>query len=68
MRDGAGDVKTHKWFSGFDFGTLYNRGIPAPLVPHVSGANDTSNFDPYPDSVEAPVIPTYMGPDPFTVF
>jgi len=34
----------------------------------VSGALDTSQFDPYPDSVDLPDIPTYDGEDPFSSF
>ena len=51
---GAEDIKKHKWFTGFDFVELLERKKVAPLVPDVKSESDTSNFDPYPDSTEAP--------------
>ncbi|CAM9448943.1 unnamed protein product [Ectocarpus sp. 4 AP-2014] len=68
VKGGAQDIKSHKWFTGFDFEALLARQIPAPIVPQVSGALDTSQFDPYPDSVDLPDIPKYDGEDPFNGF
>ena len=42
--------------------------MPVPIVPQVTGETDTSNFDPYPDSVEEAPIPVYRGNDPFEAF
>lgn len=68
VKGGAQDVKGHKWFAGFDFEELLARAIPPPIVPQVEGAMDTSQFDPYPDSVDLPDIPTFTGKDPFAIF
>jgi len=69
LKGGAEDIKKHKWFSGLDWQALFNRQATAPIIPRVSGATDTSNFDPYPDSVEQAAIPNYAGgKDPFEDF
>jgi len=47
---------------------MNERKVPAPIIPRVSGAADTSNFDPYPDSVEEAPMPVYSGKDPFADF
>ena len=31
---------------------MYHCKLPAPFIPRVRGAKDTSNFDDYPDSEE----------------
>jgi hypothetical protein len=62
------DIKKHKWFSDMVWEQLVAKKLPAPILPQVSGASDTSNFDPYPDSLDAPSIPTYNGSDPFAEF
>eukprot|EP00753_Platysulcus_tardus_P015038 PLAT4733.1.p1 GENE.PLAT4733.1~~PLAT4733.1.p1 ORF type:complete len:331 (-),score=112.14 PLAT4733.1:328-1320(-) len=68
LKGGAEDVKRHKWFSGLDLLALFNRTSAAPIVPKVSGDTDTTNFDPYPDSVEDAPLPVYSGKDPFADF
>jgi len=57
LKDGAQDVKKHKWFSKYiDWTKVYQCKVKPPYVPRFKSANDTSNFDKYPDSVpEAPV-------------
>ena len=47
---------------------LLDRGLTGPIIPEVNGANDTSNFDPYPDSEEEAAVPDYQGVDPFLVW
>ena len=54
LKNGAEDIKKHKWYNSFSFPELLARTKVAPLVPDVKDATDTSNFDPYPDSTEAP--------------
>ncbi len=54
LKNGAEDLKKHKWFASFSFPELLARTKVAPLVPEVKNESDTSNFDPYPDSTEAP--------------
>eukprot|EP00922_Rhytidocystis_sp_ex-Travisia-forbesii_P059854 GHVS01088754.1.p1 GENE.GHVS01088754.1~~GHVS01088754.1.p1 ORF type:complete len:286 (-),score=17.74 GHVS01088754.1:260-997(-) len=61
LRNGPGDVKQHRWFTGFDWSRLLNRSLPVPFKPSVKGADDTSNFDSYPESTETP--PAITGKD-----
>jgi len=69
LKGGAEDIKKHKWFQGFDFEALVERQLPAPIVPAVSSEADTSNFDPYPDSLEdAPMPVMGQNKDPFLEF
>lgn len=69
LKGGAEDIRKHKWFQGFDWEALLNRTITPPLVPTVSGDADTSNFDPYPDSVEEAPTPVFVqNKDPFVEF
>ncbi len=46
----ARDIKEHPWFAKMSWDAVFNCAIPAPFVPKVRDANDTSNFDDYPDS------------------
>lgn len=52
LRGGAYDVKMHPWFSSCikNWDYVYSCGYRAPYIPRVSGADDTSNFDSYPES------------------
>lgn len=69
LKGGADDIKKHKWFSGFDWEALLQRQLPAPIVPTVNGDADTSNFDPYPDSLEEAPMPVLgNNKDPFLEF
>ncbi|GMI62550.1 hypothetical protein ScalyP_jg6908, partial [Parmales sp. scaly parma] len=68
LKAGADDIKKHKWFADMNWDNLIGRKLQAPILPQVSGASDTSNFDPYPDSVEEAPIPIYSGTDPFVDF
>jgi len=52
LKNGAEDIKRHKWFRGIDWPRALNREMRPPFVPTCAGPNDTSNFDKYPDSVE----------------
>ena len=52
LKDGVQDIKRHKWFHGVNWELLLNRGIPAPFVPKLTHAGDTSNFDTYPEDHE----------------
>ena len=54
-KNGAEDIKKHKWYRGLNWAALYNKQLPPPeglTVPTVSDATDTSNFDKYPVSTE----------------
>jgi serine/threonine protein kinase len=69
LKGGAEDVKKHKWFQGFDWEALVKREMTAPVVPQVANDSDTSNFDPYPDSLEEAPMPVLgQGKDPFLEF
>lgn len=50
LKDGAEDIKRHKWFKPIDWNKCYNRKLKPPYVPSYKAANDTGNFDKYPDS------------------
>jgi len=59
LKGGADDIKKHKWFAGFDWDALLARILVAPIsnVPNVASDTDTSNFDPYPESLEEALMP-----------
>lgn len=68
LKNGAEDVKRSKYFSGTVWSDLLKRTMTAPIIPKVTTPNDTSNFDPYPDSTEEAVVPVYNGKNPFADF
>ena len=68
LKNGAEDIKQHKYFAGMEWDALLTKTGTAPILPKVSTANDTSNFDPYPDSSDEAAIPIYNGKDPFAEF
>lgn len=49
MKNGAEDVKRHRWFKGTNWDDLYNKRVKPPLSPKVNYDGDTQNFDEYPD-------------------
>lgn len=53
LKNGAEDIKKHKWYKGFDWTLLQNRQVAPPMIPQVKSADDTSMFDRYPESTEA---------------
>lgn len=67
LKNGSRDIMDHKWFAGFSFDDLLNKSMVPPLKPTVSGPDDTSNFDPYPDTINE-IIPFYSENDPFEEF
>jgi len=53
LKNGAEDIKKHKWFRGLNWAALYNKQMPPPLgVPELKGDDDHDHFPTYPDSVE----------------
>ncbi|XP_067007437.1 cAMP-dependent protein kinase catalytic subunit 3 [Anabrus simplex] len=50
MKNGAEDVKRHRWFKGIDWQDVYYRKLKPPIVPRVSFDGDTRNFDEYPEA------------------
>lgn len=49
MKNGADDVKKHRWFKSIDWDGVPLRKLKPPIVPKVSHEGDTSNFDAYPE-------------------
>jgi len=39
-------IKTHPWFSAFDWGMLYRKEIPPPYIPLLTSTHSTEMFDP----------------------
>ncbi len=52
LKNGANDIKNHRWFKTLDWYKLSQKKIPAPYIPQIAKAGDTSNFSEYPDSEE----------------
>merc|ERR1712166_1608166 len=52
LKNGAEDIKKHKWFKGFDWSALLNYSYTSPIVPDIRSDGDTHNFDKYPESVD----------------
>lgn len=50
LKNGAEDIKQHKWFKGVEWDRMLQRKVKPPYVPAYKAPNDTSNFDKYPDS------------------
>lgn len=49
MRNGAEDVKRHRWFRGTNWDDVLEKKLKPPIVPKVSHDGDTGNFDDYPE-------------------
>ena len=43
--DSLDQIKSHPFFKPINWEKLYNLEIPAPIIPKVHDAEDTSNFD-----------------------
>ncbi|CAK9034717.1 unnamed protein product [Durusdinium trenchii] len=65
LKNGAADIKEHKWFKDLSWDDLLAKKVEAPFKPSVKGATDTSNFDDYPDSDQEPPA-VNASQDPFT--
>jgi protein kinase X len=52
LKNGAEDIKKHKWFRGLNWAALYNKQMPAPFVPELKDDDDHHYYAAYPDSVE----------------
>lgn len=50
MRNGAEDIKKHKYFSKVDWAAVFEERLVPPYAPPVYGPGDHQNFDHYPDS------------------
>ncbi|KAH3808354.1 cAMP-dependent protein kinase catalytic subunit PRKX-like isoform X2 [Dreissena polymorpha] len=47
MKNGADDVKKHKWFKAVDWDDVLARKLSPPIIPKVTHNGDTKNFDTY---------------------
>ncbi|XP_057688876.1 cGMP-dependent protein kinase 2 isoform X1 [Corythoichthys intestinalis] len=54
LKGGIGDIKKHRWFSGFNWAGLKARTLASPIKRHVSGPLDHSHFDVYPPDDKIP--------------
>jgi len=53
LKNGAEDIKKHRWFRGLNWAALYNKNMEPPDgVPELSGSDDHRCFPTYPDSTE----------------
>ncbi|XP_055601016.1 cAMP-dependent protein kinase catalytic subunit PRKX [Uranotaenia lowii] len=50
MKNGAEDIKRHRWFKHLDWDVVYRRQLKPPIVPKFVQEGDTSNFDDYPET------------------
>lgn len=47
LKNGANDIKNHKWFVSTDWIALYQKKVEAPFLPKCKGPGDSSNFEEY---------------------
>jgi len=55
LKNGAEDIKKHKWFRGLNWAALYNKQLAPPmgaLLPELRDDDDRRYYARYPDSVE----------------
>eukprot|EP01119_Soliformovum_irregulare_P023851 TRINITY_DN841_c1_g1_i3.p1 TRINITY_DN841_c1_g1~~TRINITY_DN841_c1_g1_i3.p1 ORF type:complete len:331 (-),score=86.97 TRINITY_DN841_c1_g1_i3:392-1384(-) len=45
LKNGAEDIKTHKFFKPLDWDDVYHCRLSPPIVPEISHAGDTQNFE-----------------------
>ncbi|XP_030570506.1 cAMP-dependent protein kinase catalytic subunit 3 [Drosophila novamexicana] len=50
MKNGADDVKRHRWFKNLNWNDVYNKKLKPPILPDVHHDGDTTNFDDYPET------------------
>jgi len=63
LKDGVKDIKDHNFFKKLNWDNLMNMSIKPPFIPKIQNAQDTSNFNKYPDSgSKPPVIKNTMDP------
>ncbi len=55
------EVMDHEYFAGIDWEGLYHKKVPAPFIPNVNGASDTSNFEPEHTSMAPVLVPEQSG-------
>jgi len=50
MKNGAEDVKRHRWFKNVDWEDVFYKKVKPPIVPNVSYDGDPRNYDDYPET------------------
>ncbi|KAK2177647.1 hypothetical protein NP493_587g01013 [Ridgeia piscesae] len=62
MKNGAEDIKRHKWFKPLNWEAVYNKKLQPPIVPRIRHRGDPRNF--FPDTTwgEPPIIPVIDHP------
>ena len=53
---GAGEVRSHLWFSGADWSAVLARKLRPPILPSCNGEGDTTNFQKF-SEVELSEVP-----------
>jgi serine/threonine protein kinase len=66
LKNGALDIKQHKWFRGVDWNELYNQLIPSPIPVKVSFAGDSRYYENYPEQKDTNTTP--LPPDAQALF
>ena len=46
-KDGGDEIKLEQWFVSVSWSDVYERNVKPPIVPKVTSAGDTENFDSY---------------------
>ncbi|XP_077556741.1 protein kinase, cAMP-dependent, catalytic subunit 3 isoform X2 [Haemaphysalis longicornis] len=54
MKNGAEDVKRHRWFKGTNWDDVLEKKLKPPIVPRVAHEGDTRYFDRCPESKAVP--------------
>ncbi|XP_010781524.1 cGMP-dependent protein kinase 1-like [Notothenia coriiceps] len=54
LKNGVKDIQKHKWFEGFNWEGLKKGTLTPPIIPNLTSAVDTSNFDNFPEDNEDP--------------
>ncbi|XP_040572393.1 cAMP-dependent protein kinase catalytic subunit 3 [Lepeophtheirus salmonis] len=57
MKNGAEDVKKHRWFKSLDWDDVLNKKYKPPIIPNVRHEGDTKNYDYYPETDLTKAIP-----------
>jgi len=57
----AQEIMSHAFFSNINWDDVYHKRIPAPFIPQISSATDTSNFDTEFTSVTPVLTPVQSG-------
>jgi len=50
MREGAEDVKNHRFFSSLDWEDVYYKQLKPPIIPKIRSQADTRNYADYPET------------------